>query len=177
VVIAEGEFHASTDDEIARFEQRWPIGARERLAFALFVFTGRRASDVAKMSWSVVSEEPERCVMHGLRKAAVRRLAEAGCSANEIAAITGHASLEEVARYTRAAEQRKLARSAMDRLVRERSVIPFPGRSEELGIGGARVGTRGPNSIKEINSLEKGWRPVGDGLIRLHKPLIQHALL
>jgi hypothetical protein len=45
---AEGEFHASTDDEIARFEQRWPLEARERLAFALFVFTGRRASDVAR---------------------------------------------------------------------------------------------------------------------------------
>jgi integrase len=30
---------------------------------------------------------------HGLRKAACRRLAEAGCSANEIAAISGHASL------------------------------------------------------------------------------------
>jgi hypothetical protein len=28
---------------------------------------------------------------HGLRKAACRRLAEAGCSANEIAAISGHA--------------------------------------------------------------------------------------
>jgi hypothetical protein len=32
---------------------------------------------------------PERCVTHGLRKAAARRRAEAGCSANEIAAITG----------------------------------------------------------------------------------------
>ncbi|MFA5900203.1 MAG: hypothetical protein WC829_13955, partial [Hyphomicrobium sp.] len=83
-------------------------------------------------------------------------------SANEIAANTGHASLEEVARYARAARQRKLARSAIDRLARERLVIPFPGRSEGLGIGGLRVGTSGPNSTKEINSLEKGWRPVGD---------------
>jgi hypothetical protein len=105
---------------------------------------------------------PERCVTHGLRKAAARRLAEAGCSANEIAAITGHASLEEVARYTRAAEQRKLARSAMDCLVRERSVIPFQSRSEGLGLGGVRVGTNDPISPKNINSLEKGWRPVGD---------------
>jgi integrase len=30
---------------------------------------------------------------HGLRKACARRLAELGCSAHEIAAITGHASL------------------------------------------------------------------------------------
>jgi len=59
---------------------------------------------------------PERCVPHGLRKAAARRLAEAGCSANEIAAITGHATLAEVARYTKAAEQKKLAQRAMQRL-------------------------------------------------------------
>ena len=53
---------------------------------------------------------------HGLRKAACRRLAEAGCSASEIAAISGHASLREVARYTKAADQAKLARSAMDKI-------------------------------------------------------------
>src|SRR5262249_32648449 len=34
----------------------------------------------------------EHCSAHGLRKAAARRLAEAGCTAHEIAAITGHAS-------------------------------------------------------------------------------------
>ena len=59
---------------------------------------------------------PERCVTHGLRKAAARRLAEAGCSANEIAAVTGHVSLEEVARYTKAAEQKRLAQAAIGRL-------------------------------------------------------------
>jgi integrase len=36
---------------------------------------------------------------HGLRKATARRLAEIGCSANQIAAITGHATLKEVQRY------------------------------------------------------------------------------
>jgi integrase len=40
-------------------------------------------------------------------------LAEAGCSTHEIAAITGHASLREVARYTEAADRRKLAAAAM----------------------------------------------------------------
>jgi integrase len=53
---------------------------------------------------------------HGLRKAACRRLAEAGCSANEIMAISGHASLREVERYTKAADQERLARAAMKRL-------------------------------------------------------------
>jgi len=52
---------------------------------------------------------------HGLRKAACRRLAEAGCSANEIAAISGHKSLNEVARYTRAVDQARMARNAMAR--------------------------------------------------------------
>jgi integrase len=53
------------------------------------------------------------CSAHGLRKAAARRLAEAGCSTHEIAAITGHASLKEVARYTEAADRKRLAKSAM----------------------------------------------------------------
>lgn len=36
---------------------------------------------------------PEQCKTHGLRKAAARRLAESGCTALEIASITGHKSL------------------------------------------------------------------------------------
>jgi integrase len=55
------------------------------------------------------------CSAHGLRKAAARRLAEAGCTTHEIAAITGHASLSEVQRYTRAADQKRLALSAMEK--------------------------------------------------------------
>jgi hypothetical protein len=41
------------------------------------------------------------------RKAAARLLAEAGCTEHEIAAITGHASLREIARYTKAADQQR----------------------------------------------------------------------
>ena len=48
---------------------------------------------------------------HGLRKAGCRRLAEAGCTASEIAAWSGHRTLGEVARYTRAADQVALARA------------------------------------------------------------------
>ena len=64
---------------------------------------------------------PWRCVPHGLRKAAARRLAEAGCSASEIMAITGHKTLAEVERYTRAAEQERLARQAIKRQSESRS--------------------------------------------------------
>jgi integrase len=54
---------------------------------------------------------------HGLRKAAARRLAEIGCTAKQIAAITGHASLSEVQRYTDAADRKRMAREAMNKLI------------------------------------------------------------
>lgn len=54
--------------------------------------------------------------LHGLRKLAAVRLAEAGCSAHEIAAITGHDSLKEVERYTARASQERLAEAAILRL-------------------------------------------------------------
>ena len=54
------------------------------------------------------------CSFHGLRKAAATRLANAGCSTDHVKAITGHRSLSEVARYTRAADQQRLARQALD---------------------------------------------------------------
>jgi len=59
------------------------------------------------------------CSAHGLRKAQCRRLAEAGCSVHEIAAISGHNTLSEIRRYTEAVEQARLAKAAMARLRRE----------------------------------------------------------
>jgi integrase len=53
------------------------------------------------------------CSAHGLRKAAATRLANAGCSSDQIKAVTGHRSLAEVAQYTRSADQQRLARQAM----------------------------------------------------------------
>jgi integrase len=61
---------------------------------------------------------------HGLRKAMCRRLAEAGCSANEIAAISGHQTLHEVERYTKAADQQRMARTAIERLKNNRVTNP-----------------------------------------------------
>jgi integrase len=171
------EIHTWNENEITTFEKRWPQGSRERLAFALLLYTGQRGSDVHRMMWvDIVGDSirvaqrktamkliipihdelgrvlamasksgatilmtaygqtfslkgfgnmistaireaglPERCKAHGLRKAAARRLAEAGCSASEIAAITGHKTLAEVERYTRAADQERLARQAIQR--------------------------------------------------------------
>jgi integrase len=63
---------------------------------------------------------PLECKAHGLRKAAARRLAEAGCSASEIGAITGHRTLAEIERYTRAADQKRLSKSAMEKQARNK---------------------------------------------------------
>lgn len=176
------EIHTWNEQEIAAFENRWSEGTRERLAFALLLFTGQRSSDVHRMHWKdfdsdtikVVQQKtgaklsipihqslnrlltmadrdcttiletaygkpfsvkgfgnmvsaairaaglPARCKPHGLRKAAARRFAEAGCSASEIMSITGHRTLAEVERYTRAAEQERLARQAIKRLSESR---------------------------------------------------------
>jgi integrase len=56
------------------------------------------------------------CTFHGLRKAAARRLAEHGCTSHEIAAITGHATLKEVERYTQAVNRKRLAQAAMQKV-------------------------------------------------------------
>jgi integrase len=173
-----GTRHTWTDDELSQFEQRWPLGTRERLAFALLLYTGQRAGDIVKMRRSdlsdglirVIQEKtgaelsiplhpalmaaikaapakgvtligdvngrpiqratltlimrravelaglPTRCVPHGLRKAIMRRLAESGSSAKEIAAISGHRSLREIERYTAATDQVKLSKAAMAKL-------------------------------------------------------------
>lgn len=175
----EGEHHTWTDEELAAFEARWPLGTIQRTAYAIHLYSGQRRGDVCRMtraaisplSVKVVQEKtgerltialhprlrealdawprkhvtllysgqgkqysvegygnlmadaiaaaglPARCVLHGLRKAAGRRLAEAGCTAKEIAAVLGHKTLKEVERYTAAANQEKLAAAAILRLV------------------------------------------------------------
>jgi integrase len=170
-------FHTWTEEQLAQFEAAHPIGSRERLAFALGLFTAQRRGDVVKMGRQHIrngllhvtqektgkalaipihpdlqailatvpttqmtfvmtlrgkpfddhaftpwfgkacdeAELPSVCTFHGLRKAACRRLAEAGCTVHEIAAISGHATLKEVERYTKAADQARLAQAAMAR--------------------------------------------------------------
>ncbi|MGR3638738.1 tyrosine-type recombinase/integrase [Alterinioella nitratireducens] len=61
------------------------------------------------------------CAVHGLRKAAAARLAELGCTEQEIMSITGHRTSKEVTRYTRAASQKTRAESALRRLSREQT--------------------------------------------------------
>jgi site-specific recombinase XerD len=62
--------------------------------------------------WRNEAGLPKHCVMHGLRKAQCRQLAEKGCTPHEIQAISGHITLAEVQRYTKAVDQARLARIA-----------------------------------------------------------------
>jgi integrase len=179
-----GTRHTWTEAQLATYERRWPLGTRERLAFALLLYTGQRVGDVVKMkraeisggAISVVQQKtgtalsipihpelleamkagpsngltligdkhgrpitrntltllmrkavkkaglPLECVAHGLRKAQMRRLAEGGATAKEIASVSGHKTLREVERYTAAADQKHLSRGAIAKLKREREV-------------------------------------------------------
>jgi integrase len=176
-----GTYHTWTDAELEQYERYWPLGTRERLAFALLLYTGQRGGDVVKMVRTdivngrirvaqdkarkgttnellipvhpalarALSAGPvvgmqniltdargrplrnltelieravrlaglaPRCVAHGLRKAALRRLAEHGSTTKEIAAVSGHRSLSEIERYTARADQAGLADSAIGKL-------------------------------------------------------------
>lgn len=177
-----GEIHTWTEAQITQFEEHWPIGSKQRLAFALHLYTGQRRSDVHRMTWAdydgegiLVTQQktgakldlpvhtelksildsasrsgetillteygrsftvagygawinsairaaglPTECVAHGLRKAAARRMAEAGCTPHEVAAITGHKTLGEVERYTRAVDQRRMSRAALEKQSRNK---------------------------------------------------------
>ena len=53
---------------------------------------------------------------HGLRKNATVALFEAGCTPQEVQAFTGHASMEMVSHYGKGANQKAMARTAMNRL-------------------------------------------------------------
>jgi integrase len=189
------EIRSWSDIEIGAFEHRWPVGAKQRLAFALLLYTGQRRSDVHRMTWADVSGEtirvvqqktgrklaiplhrellaalaaanrdhltiinteygrpftvdgfsqwmraaitaaglPLECQPHGLRKAAGRRLAEAGCTANEIMSVLGHRTLAEAERYTRDADQARLAKDAVTKLEGHRANKPAQTKARSLG--------------------------------------------
>jgi integrase len=42
-------FHTWTEEEITKFETRWPIGSRERLALAVLLYTGLRRGDASTL--------------------------------------------------------------------------------------------------------------------------------
>ena len=170
-------YHTWTEDEVAQFIERHPLGTKAYLAMMLMLCTGQRRGDAVHMGWQhirmdngmkkiavrqektntplLIPIHPDleraleaaprdnltfimtrtgkpymkmgfsnwfrdrcdeaglpQCSAHGLRKLAATRLAHAGCTDREIMAITGHKSVSEVSRYTKAAEQSRLAEQA-----------------------------------------------------------------
>jgi integrase len=53
------------------------------------------------------------CSAHGLRKAFLRRMAEAGCSEDFIASISGHKDYREIRKYVQAANKARMATEGM----------------------------------------------------------------
>ena len=96
--------------------------------------------------WCNEAGLPKGFSAHGLRKACCTRLAEAGCSERQIAAISGHVSLSEVQRYTRAADQARLARAAMETMTATTAK-----RTSEWQTGPSS-GKPGVNPLKEKGS-------------------------
>src|SRR5215467_10982593 len=82
-------------------------------------------------NWCDAAGLPQRCKPHGLRKAACRRLAEAGCAEKQIMAISGHATSKELLRYTKAADQIRLAHAAMAKMINQITGAEFIHRGDE----------------------------------------------
>ncbi len=58
-----------------------------------------------------------KCTAHGLRKATMRRMAELEMPNKTMKSVSGHSKDDEVARYTEAADQERLADGAIKRIV------------------------------------------------------------
>jgi len=107
------ELHLPITDRLARAMKAYPakglslVGREDGRPLTRAGLTRFMADAIA------TADLPAKCVSHGLRKAALRRLAEAGKTTRQIAAVSGHKSLREIERYTDAAEQRRLAQDAM----------------------------------------------------------------
>lgn len=95
---------------------------REHLAFLVTEAGAAFASGNAFYNWFMDCVEKAGIAPglspHGLRKATARRLAEAGCTPHQIAAVTGHQTLAEVARYASEADQPRLAAAAVRKMKR-----------------------------------------------------------
>ena len=69
-----GTHHTWTDAEIAQFERRWPLGTRERLAFALLLYTAQRGGDVVRMTRNDIVDSCIRVSQDKARKGTTNEL-------------------------------------------------------------------------------------------------------
>ena len=81
--------------------------------------------------WCDQAGLPPECRAHGIRKAVATRIADAGHGAHAIAAVTGHRRLQDVAHYTRAADQMRLASGTRSALAGTKEE-PIDGKPEAI---------------------------------------------
>ena len=77
-------------------------------------YSGKDFSETFRQ-WCNEASLPGRCKFHGLRKAGLTWGADQGWSTHELAAWSGHKTLAEIQRYTKAADQRRAARASLKR--------------------------------------------------------------
>ena len=179
-------FPVWTEEDLTKFEERWPRGTRERVMFDVYLYTGLRRGDAAKLgkqhiSNGVITIDTEKtgtrvtipvlpelaatiaagpvgdlviiakkngmpmtkeslgnmfkdaCTLaginksaHGIRKAAATRAANNGATVAMLEAIFGWEGGHMAALYTRAADRRALAASAIGKLSKTGTSIPAP---------------------------------------------------
>jgi integrase len=68
-------------------------------------------------NWCDEAGIPPQYTLHGLRHAMGDRIAELGGTLHEVAAVLGHRDVRTAAHYTQGADKRKLARTAMTRVI------------------------------------------------------------
>jgi site-specific recombinase XerD len=56
-MFATGEHWCWTEEELAQFEQKWPLGTRERLIYEVLLCTTQRVSDAAEMNRTKITTE------------------------------------------------------------------------------------------------------------------------
>ena len=173
---ASGGFPVWTEDDVTAYERRWPLGTKERVWFAVLLYTGLRRGDAVRLGRQHVSDavatiktEKTGTIVsipilpalaqaiaagptgdlsficgagrkpltkesfgnlfklackaagvnksaHGVRKIGATRAAMAGATTHELNAIFGWTGTEMAARYTREADRKRLAKSAISKL-------------------------------------------------------------
>ncbi len=106
------DVHVPLHDDLREAINRLPLGMTFLVAAQGRPFTPARFTNWFREMVREVGL-PDGLSPHGLGKATCRRRAEAGCTAHEIMAISGHRSLAEVTRYTVLASREDLATRAI----------------------------------------------------------------
>ncbi|WP_162911401.1 tyrosine-type recombinase/integrase [Shinella zoogloeoides] len=92
-------------------------GAEKKHLTFITTAYGAARSEKAFTNWLIEAGReaglPSHRSPHGVRKAACRTLAEAGCTALEIMSITGHTNIKEIETYCAAVNKKRLAQIAM----------------------------------------------------------------